>query len=69
MILWNSIKGRCKIVSPRTGRPKTNNPKSNDVKVRFDDDLHETLLKYCEKENKTKAEVIREAVVMFLSEK
>lgn len=56
-------------MSPRTGRPKTDNPKSNDVKVRFDDDLHERLLRYCEKESKTKAEVIREAVVVFLSEK
>lgn len=39
------------------------------TKVRFDDDLYEALLKYCEKENKTKAEVIREAVVMFLGKK
>lgn len=56
-------------MSPRTGRPKADNPKSNDVKVRLDDGLHNLLLQYCEKANKTKAEVIREAIVFFLESK
>lgn len=41
-------------------------PKTNDVKVRLDDSTHQKLLEYCEKNNITKAEVIRKAIAQFL---
>ena len=56
-------------MSPRTGRPKSSNPLKNDVKIRFDDELYNRLIKYCENNDTTKTEVIREAVIMFLDAK
>lgn len=53
-------------MSPRTGRPKADNPKNIDVKVRFDKNLNDKLMKYCEKHGVTRTEVIRQAVNMFL---
>ena len=52
--------------SPRTGRPKTENPKSVNVKVRFDEELHNALISYCEKKSITRTEAIRQAVSMLL---
>lgn len=49
-------------MSPKTGRPVIGLPKTNDVKVRLDDNTHELLLKYCEKNNITKAEAIRQGI-------
>ena len=56
-------------MSPRTGRPKISNPKNIDVKVRFDGELHEKLVEYCEKHNITRTEAIRQGVHLLLSEK
>ena len=56
-------------MSPRTGRPKSSNPLKNDVKIRFDDELYNRLVKYCENNDTTKTEVIREAVIMLLDAK
>lgn len=56
-------------MSPRTGRPKAENPKDIDVKVRFDKDLHEKLLEYCQKHNVTRTEAIRQGVHLLLAEK
>lgn len=56
-------------MSPRTGRPKVNNPKNIDVKIRFDEDLHTKLLKYCEEHNLTRTEAIRQGVHLLLNEK
>lgn len=53
-------------MSPRTGRPVVGEPKTNDVKVRLDDATHQKLLKYCEENKTTKAEVIRKAIIQFL---
>jgi predicted DNA-binding protein len=53
-------------MSPRTGRPKSDNPLSNDVKVRLNHELNEKLLDYCKRNNTTKAEVIRKAIIRFL---
>ena len=53
-------------MSPRTGRPKAENPKDIDVKVRFDKELHEKLLKYCELHNITRTEAIRQGVHLLL---
>lgn len=53
-------------MSPKTGRPKSEHPKDVDVKVRFDKDLHEKLMQYCEKHNITRAEAIRRGVHILL---
>ncbi len=55
-------------MSPRTGRPKAENPKDIDVKVRFDKDLHEKLLKYCQEHNITRTEAIRRGVQLLLAD-
>ena len=56
-------------MSPRTGRPKAENPKDIDVKVRFDRELNDKLLKYCEENNITRAEAIRQGVHLLLEKK
>lgn len=56
-------------MSPRTGRPKADNPKDVDVKVRFDKELHEKLLQYCDAQGVTKAEAIRQGVHLLLDQK
>ncbi len=56
-------------MSPRTGRPKSENPKSIDVKVRFDEENHKRLLKYCESHNITRTEAIRQAVDLLIRSK
>ena len=53
-------------MSPRTGRPVIGEPKTNDVKVRLDNTTHKKLIEYCEMNNTTKAEAIREALKSFL---
>jgi predicted transcriptional regulator len=50
----------------KLGRPKVEKPLINDVKVRLDDDLHAKLIEYCRRNNATKAETIREAIIEFL---
>lgn len=56
-------------MSPRTGRPIIGAKKDVDVKVRFDSETNEKLLKYCEKNGITRAEAIRQSVNLLLSEK
>ena len=53
-------------MSPRTGRPKVENPKDIDVKVRFDREMHEKLLEYCQERGITRTEAIRKAVQTLL---
>lgn len=53
-------------MSPRTGRPKVENPKDVDVKVRFDREMHEKLLAYCQEHSITRTEAIRKAVQELL---
>ena len=53
-------------MSPRTGRPRIERPLVHDIKVRLDDELHGKLLMYCEKNNVSKAETIRKAIIQFL---
>lgn len=50
----------------KMGRPVVGEPKSNDVKVRLDDTTHNLLLKYCEENNITKAEAIRQGIHLLL---
>ncbi|MCC8122297.1 MAG: CopG family transcriptional regulator [Oscillospiraceae bacterium] len=55
-------------MSPRTGRPKVDNPKNVEVKVRFVEGTNQHLLEYCNKHNITRAEAIRRAVDLLLSQ-
>ncbi len=56
-------------MSPKTGRPKVNNPKEFDVKVRFDKETHDKILKYSNENNITKADTIRRGVNLLLGNK
>lgn len=56
-------------MSPRTGRPKSENPKDIDVKVRFDKDLHEKMMSYCNEHNITRTEAIRQGILLLISQK
>lgn len=56
-------------MSPRTGRPIIGGKKDIDVKVRFDDETHKKLLNYCEKNNVTRTEAIRQAVRLLVEKK
>lgn len=53
-------------MSPKTGRPKISNPKEYDVKVRFDKETHDKILKYSSKNKITKADTIRRGVDLLL---
>lgn len=53
--------------SKKMGKP-TDSPKVNDVKVRLNDEMHKKLLEYCEKNNITKAEAIRQGIHLLLSQ-
>lgn len=56
-------------MSPRTGRPKVEKPKNIDVKVRFDEESHEKLIKYCEMNNINRTEAIRKGIELLLEQK
>ncbi len=56
-------------MSPKMGRPKIDNPKEFDVKVRFDKETHEKILKYSEENNLTKADTIRKGVNLLLGKR
>lgn len=53
--------------SKKMGRP-TDSPKVNDVKVRLNDEMHKKLLEYCNQNNITKAEAIRQGIHLLLSQ-
>ena len=54
-------------MSPRTGRPKAANPKSVEVKVRFTDSDNQRLLAESKAQGITRAETLREAVLLLLA--
>lgn len=56
-------------MSPRTGRPKSENPKDISIKIRFDKDLYEMLISYCNEFNITRTEAIRRGVLLLVSRK
>ncbi len=51
-------------MSPRMGRP-TNNPKSGSVNIRLDAESERILKVYCEQEDITKAEGVRQGIKML----
>lgn len=53
--------GRCKVLSPRTGRP-TDNPKGERLSIRIDDECSKILTEYCSKNNVNKGEAVREGI-------
>ena len=53
-------------MSPRMGRP-TNNPKSGSVNIRLDAESERILKDYCEQEDITKAEGVRQGIRMLES--
>ncbi|MDE6469915.1 MAG: hypothetical protein K2L19_02715 [Eubacterium sp.] len=56
-------------MSPRTGSPKIDNPMNKSIKIRFDDDLFNQIDNYCKNNSITYAQLIREAVKVFLADK
>ena len=56
-------------MTPRTGRPKIDNPKSHDIKIRVDEATNSALIKYAEKENISRTEVIRRGIDLVLGKK
>jgi hypothetical protein len=65
--LW-SAKSEVMKLSPRTGRPKAENPKNISIKIRFDEETNESLMKYCEKNKISRTDAIRKGLKMLLSE-
>ena len=64
---WRKVGGV--YLSPRTGRPKTENPQRQKFSIRLDDVTGDRLDAYCKKVGKTRAVVIREAILLFLDGK
>ncbi len=50
----------------KIGRPVVGEAKTNDMKVRLDDTTYRLLLEYCQKNNLTKAEAIRQGICLLL---
>lgn len=55
-------------MSPRTGRPKSENPKDIRYSIRLDAETEERLAKYCEENNITKGEAIRNGIHLLLGQ-
>ena len=55
-------------MSSKLGRPKIDNPKNIDIKVRIDQDTNKRLLKYSEKHNISRTEVIRNGIDLVLNQ-
>lgn len=53
-------------MSKKMGRPKSDNPKDIDLKVRIDKATNEELLAYCEANDITRAEAVRQGITMLL---
>lgn len=47
---------------PRTGRPRINNPKNVEIKARIDEKMNAALVEYCNINDVTRTDVIREGI-------
>lgn len=56
-------------MSPRTGRPKVDKPKTIEVKARIDEETNERLIKYCEKNQLSRTDVVRMGIEMVITKK
>ena len=50
----------------KMGRPKAENPKDKTVKARLDKGTYDKFVKYCQKSDKTKTDVIREGIEVVI---
>jgi predicted DNA-binding protein len=55
-------------MSPRTGRPLAEEPKETRFSIRLDANTEMQLEDYCKKNGKTKGEVIRHSLIVFLNQ-
>lgn len=56
-------------MNAKLGRPKVDKPKTVEVKARIDEQLNLKLVKYCEKNNVTRTDVVRKGIEIVLNEK
>lgn len=56
-------------MSPRTGRPKAENPKDIRYSIRLDAETEKKLEEYCNKNNISKGEAIRQGIHLLLEKK
>ncbi len=56
-------------MSPKTGRPKAESPKNIRYSIRLDAETEKELTKYCNKNNITKGEAIRQGIHLLLDKK
>lgn len=56
-------------MSPRTGRPKADNPKDVNLTVRLDAETNNRLWDYCEKNEITRGQAIRQGIHLLLAQK
>lgn len=53
-------------MSQKMGRPKAENPLTIEVKARIDEETNERLVKYCQDNNKTRTDVVREGIKLVI---
>lgn len=68
-LTYRNAKSEVNMMSPKIGRPKSKNPKSIDIKVRIDEETNGKLIKFAEKNNITRTEVIRKGIDLVLNKK
>lgn len=56
-------------MSPRTGRPKVDNPKGINLTIRIDPETEQRLQDYCQKNNISRGEAIRQGIHLLLETK
>lgn len=54
-------------MSPRTGRPRVDNPKQVRYSVRLDNETEKRLQEYCDRNQITKGEAIRQGIHLLLA--
>ena len=53
-------------MSPKTGRPKAENPLTIEVKARIDVETNQKLVEYCNANNVTRKDVVREGIKLVI---
>lgn len=56
-------------MNAKIGRPKVDKPKKIRYSIRLDEETEEKLKKYCEENNLTRGEAIRQGVSLLLKNK
>lgn len=55
-----------KLLSQKVGRPKSKNPKDVRFSIRIDKEINQKLEQYCDENNLTKGEAIRNGINLLL---